>query len=1091
MRFTPSVRNLLTLLITLGSLFASGLEAQSRTSSAIRGTVRGSNGAPLLNATITLLNVETGTSRSVFTNPAGRYLILQVQPGGPYTISGQTLGYREMVVEDIIFQVGETLTVDLLLQDEAVEVQGIEVAIDRTAIFNPSQVGPATRLSERIVESVPILSRNIMELAILSPLVKTTEDGGFSIAGQNDRYNSILIDGVLNKDMFGLTAGGVPGGQAGGKLIPLDAVSQYEVLVAPFDVRLSGFTGGVMNAVTRTGTNEWRARGFGVGRTEALIGDLKLPTTSVEASGVNRTLLGLSLGGPIVRNKAHFFVSGEWERRNQPPSGFNAFRDPVTLTRVSEPTIQTITDYFGGFGTDVGDAGPVELGTDLGNVFARIDWSINNTHRLTVRNIFASAASDDSPNRAIFDAYDFSSYTSRRESRNNTTSVQLFSDFGGGGANELTLQVQRTTDQTTPNANFPSVEIESLSSVNGQTLARPIRVGTNYFAQENDLKQTVVRLTNALTLVNGDNNFVMGVTGAYYDIENRFLPGSDGDYFFASLLDMQLGAAQRYQRQVLAPGVDPAINFRVTELGAFIQNQIDAGKGLTMRFGLRADIPFVLDRPGENPDILDEYGLNTSNMPAARLLFSPRWGFNWQSRGERRTQVRGGAGIFVGQVPFVWLSNAFHNDGLRSFTQTCAGRITDDPTPGLAVPMFDPLNPPTACNNAPFRTFKSVVAFSEDFKYPQDLKFSVVVDHEVSERLTFSTGLLFNKALNQIVLEELNLRGPAANIGDVAGYGGFDRRYFGRPTDTGLLPNRDIPAYEQVLLARNESEDWGASLTLELKGNLSDRYAMQIGYSLARSFDRMSLVATDMFSNFGLNATEYDPNRAGLETSNFDRPHKFVASFYGAPFPGLENTQISLLYTGQSGAPFSYVYRGDVNGDGYPGLGGSFDRFNDLIYVPNQASEIPTSSPSSTGLISAALNADECLNANRGKIIGRNACRAPWQNRLDMRVSHAMDLGGSEVRFEADLINVLNLINGDWGRVESIRSVVPIIETIGRREAPTPGSVGTLLSRWGGTVLSGQDGDGRLVVPDPWSLRTPDSQWQAQFGVRVTLGSGN
>ena len=200
------MRNLLTLLITLGSLCASGLEAQSRTSSAIRGTVRGSNGAPLLNATITLLNVETGTSRSVFTNPAGRYLILQVQPGGPYTISGQTLGYREMVVEDIIFQVGETLTVDLLLQDEAVEVQGIEVAIDRTAIFNPSQVGPATRLSERIVESVPILSRNIMELAILSPLVKTTEDGGFSIAGQNDRYNSILIDGVLNKDMFGLTA---------------------------------------------------------------------------------------------------------------------------------------------------------------------------------------------------------------------------------------------------------------------------------------------------------------------------------------------------------------------------------------------------------------------------------------------------------------------------------------------------------------------------------------------------------------------------------------------------------------------------------------------------------------------------------------------------------------------------------------------------------------------------------------------------------------------------------------------------------------------------------------------------------------------
>lgn len=1088
MKSVSSARRSITFLFVAMAFLGSDLAAQSRTSSAVRGTVRGSNGAPLLNATITLLNVETGTQRSVYTNSAGRYLVLQVQPGGPYTLIGQTLGYREMVREDIILQVGETLTVDLILQDEAVEVQGIEVAVDRTDIFNPSQVGPATRLSERIVESIPILSRNIMELAILSPLVKTTANGGFSIAGQNDRYNSILIDGVLNKDMFGLTAGGVPGGQAGGKLIPLDAVSQYEVLVAPFDVRLSGFTGGVMNAVTRTGTNEWRARGFAVGRTEALIGDLKLPTTSVEASGVDRSLLGLSLGGPLVRNKAHFFIAGEWESRNQPPSGFNVFRDPVGLTRVSESTVQNVTDYFSGFGLDVGDAGPSPLSTDLGNVFARVDWSINNTHRLTIRNIFAKASSDDSPNRAIFDAYEFSSYTSRRKSVNNTTSLQLFSDFGGGSANELTIQVQRTSDHTNPRSAFPSVEIESISSLDGSSVARPLRVGTEFFAQENDLEQTVLRMTNSLTLVNGDNNLVLGVSGAYYDIANRFLPGSTGDYFFASLTDMNLGAPQRYQRSVFAPGVDPTVDFRVTELGAFIQNQMDAGKGLTMRFGLRADVPFVLDRPGENPDILDEFDLNTSNMPSGQILFSPRWGFNWQSEGDRRTQVRGGAGIFVGQVPFVWLSNAFHNDGLRSFTQVCNGRITDDPSPGSAVPGFDPLNAPTACRAAPFQTFRSVVVFAEDFKYPQDLKFSAVVDHEITDRLTLSTGVLFNKALNQIVLEELNLRGPSGNIGDVTGYGGNDRRYFGAPVATGLRPNRELAGYEQVLLARNESEDWGASLTVELKGNLTDRYAMQLGYSLAKSFDRMSLVATDMFSNFGLNATEFDPNSPQLEVSNFDRPHKIVASIYGAPFAGLEDTQISLLYIGQSGAPFSYVYRGDINGDGYPGVGGSFDRFNDLIYVPNQAGEIPTTGPASVGLIAAALDSDECLNRNRGKIIGRNACRSPWQNRLDMRVSQAVHMGGSEIRLEADLINVLNLINGDWGRVESIRSVVPIIEPVSRRQ--TLSGVGTLQSRWGGTVLSGQGDGGRLIVPDPWSVQTPDSQWQAQFGVRVTFGSG-
>ena len=218
--------------------------------------------------------------------------------------------------------------------------------MERTDVFNPSQVGRATRLDEIAVEAVPILSGDFMDLAVLSPLVKKTSDGGFSVAGQNTRYNAILVDGASQKDMFGLTASGVPGGQAGAKIIPMDAVAQYEILVSPFDVRLSGFTGGVMNAVTRTGTNDWRTRGFMVHRNETLMGDLTLPTGPVEASGVDRSLFGLSVGGPIIRDKAHFFIASEFERRNQPPTGFNLDRDDPFLVRISPEDMQAFQTLF-------------------------------------------------------------------------------------------------------------------------------------------------------------------------------------------------------------------------------------------------------------------------------------------------------------------------------------------------------------------------------------------------------------------------------------------------------------------------------------------------------------------------------------------------------------------------------------------------------------------------------------------------------------------------------------------------------------------------------------------------------------------------
>ncbi len=1083
---------LVLLVLALGGS-ALPLAAQSRTTTAVRGTVTNQAGEPLASAVVTVRQEETGALKRVATNAEGRYLVLQLQPGGPYTLLVQSLGYADASLQDIHLQVGDVVTLDVRLQEQAIEVEGIEVNAERAEIFNPSQVGPATRMDERVVESVPILSRNLMELAVLSPLVKTTEGGGFSVAGQNDRYNSILIDGVSSKDVFGLTAGGVPGGQAGAKLIPLDAVAQYEVLVAPFDVRLSGFTGGVMNAVTKTGTNQWNARAFGAYRAEALIGDLSLPTGPVEASGVDRTLLGLSVGGPIIQDRAHFFVSGEFERRKQPPTGYNLLRDDPLLVRLSPEAVGDFSDELANqFGLETGIAGPYPLKQELANVFGRVDWTLANGQRMTVRNVFAYASNDESPNRFAFEPYGLSSNAVHRKGLNNTTSFQLFSDLGDRGANELNVSIQRSVDESTPAVTWPQMEADLISSIDGASFQRGVRVGSQFYAQNNDLRQTNIQFTNTLSLNKDPDEgtgtgsvYTLGLTGAYYDISHRYVPGETGSYFWASMRDVRNNAPQRYERTLLADGVDPTTNFSVLQWGAFVQDQIDAGKGLTMRFGLRIDVPWVLDHPDENFQVTDLFDYKTSKLPSGQFLLSPRWGFNWQSEGEHTTQVRGGLGMFVGQLPFVWLSNAFQYDGMSRTTMTCTGRVTDDPLSGNTVPPFDPFNPPNTCYAGEPNLLRTVTVFDPGFKYPQDLKFSVVVDHEFTSRISGSLGFLFNRAINQIVLQELNLGDPAGNQGPLDGYGGFERRRYGRANGTGFVPTWDHPEFGHVLLATNESEDWGYSITAEARGQLTDRLGFQTGYSYARSYDKMSLVSTDMVANYGLTPTRSDPNRAELTTSNFDRPHKLVLSVYGAPFPGLDDTQISLLYTGQSGLPFSYVYYGDINGDGYPGQGPAFDRTNDLIYVPEKASELP-SGLATQALLGRALESDECLAASRGEVIPRNSCRSPWQNRLDVRLSQITHVGGAEVRLEADMINFLNLLNADWGSVQSVRANTSLIEPVGRRDCL--GCVGALVSRWAGPALPSRDQEARLVPTEPWAVVSPDSQWQMQFGMRITFG---
>jgi hypothetical protein len=1059
--------------------------AQSQTTSTIRGTVTGPGGEGLADVAVRVRHGPTGAARSVLTGPDGSFVVLLLQPGGPYELTASLIGFADATRSEIHLAIGETFTAPIELQPTAVPVAGVSVDVARGDLVSRRRVGPVTLLDEPVLGSLPIPTRDVMDLAVVSTLVHTSAGGGFSVAGQNDRYNSLLVDGLHAGDAFGLTPSGVPGAQAGARLLPLDAVAQYEILVAPYDARLSGFAGGVLNAVTRTGTNDFTLHAFALGRDAALTGDLTLPSGPARASGIRRELVGLSAGGPLARDRIHWFLAGEVERRTRSPVGYNSGKDDAALVGITPETLELFKSLFDpGHGVDTGEFGPYALHQDLANLFARVDWSFVGGSRLTVRTVFARAANDESPNRTPFEPYGFSSNAVFRTSTHGLLSAQLLTDLGDGGGNELDLSLQRTTDRTTAAGDFPQVEAVLTSPFFSQSANRPIRVGAQFYAQGNDLEQTSARLTNTLTRVRGRSTVTLGASAAWHGIRQQYLPGEMGEYYFATWADVLDNAPLRYQRTVLLDGQSPHVAFDVAELGAFAQDQIELD-AFTLRFGLRLDAPYVLDRPGRNEDVAATFGRNTGQVPSGAILLSPRIGLNWQSGGVLRTQVRAGAGLFTGQLPYVWLANAFHDTGLRSEVRACFGRWNGfNPTTSNVAPPFDPRDPAPTCLNGPPTVARTVTVFDEDFHYPQYAKVSLAADRELTPSLAASVEVIFGTAIHQVALRELNIARQDTALGPLRGYGGTDRLHYGAASAQGFEPNRILPDYGQVLLVTNGSGDRSWSISGELRGSLTGRLDFRAGYAYGRSYDRMSLTSVDLIGAFGSTPTHGDPNEPPLTPSNFDRPHKVVLALYGTPIPGLDDTEVSVLYTGESGLPFSYVYRGDLNGDGYPSLGKASDRDNDLVYVPADPLEVPAG-PGTTVRLAAALAMDPCLRRFSGRMLLRNQCRSPWQNRLDLRLAQRLRVGGAAVRIEADLVNVLNLLDADRGLVRTIPASSSLLQPTERTRG-----TGDLFMQWIAGLLPLRDEAGTQRIPEPWSVASPESQWQAQIGVRVSLGGG-
>ncbi|RQO74908.1 hypothetical protein DBR43_05885 [Pedobacter sp. KBW06] len=1027
------------------------------TTSNLSGVVNDAKGG-MPGATVIAVHNPTGTRYTATTSGEGRYNFVNINTGGPYTISVSYVGYKAEKVEGIYLKLGETFALKINMKEGGQDLQEVQVIGKNSTVLNSKRTGASTTVSKEQIEGLPSLSRSLQDFTRLTPQVN-----GSSFAGANNRFNNITIDGAVNNDVFGLSSNGTPGGPAGTQPISLDAIQEIQVVVAPYDVTQGNFTGGGINAITRSGTNTVEGSAYFFGRNQNTVGK-SVDGLNTKASEFYNTTYGARLGFPIVKNKLFFFVSGEMTRIKQPTS-FNA-GDPLSV--LSKDDAQKIADFTKSkYNYDVGSFGETQTQTQSNKVLARLDWNISDKHQLTLRHNYIDAYDDNISRSGT--SFRFGNNAFKFSNTQNVSVLELRSRFNQNLSNNLIIGYSRIRDKRDPAGTFfPHIQINNMNGIPGQS----VNFGTERSSGANELDQDIFEFTNNLKLFAGKHTFTLGTHNEFFKFRNLFI-NNVGGYWQYNNLDDYLTANKPNRVQAaysIVPGDNrPAAAFSAAQLGFYFQDEIEAAENFKLTAGLRVDVPLFFDKPLDNPLVTSTFpGLYTNKLPSGQILVSPRIGFNWDVNGDRSAQIRGGIGLFTGRVPFVWMANQFTNSGMLY------GSV--DQTASTAVPLTfqpDPNKQSTAGTQG--KTYE-VNLLADKFRLPQTLRYSLGADIKLPGGILATVDALYSKTVNNVVYQNINVKGQSgvipANLS-----GGQDTRpaYSGKVSST----------FTNVLLLQNTNKGSSYTLTGQLSKSFDFGLSLMGAYTYGKSEDVNSAANSTAFSNWQFNQIVNDANNPPLSFSNFDLRHRIVSSLsYGVNYGKNKTfgTSISMIYVGRSGSPFTYLYNGDLNGDGA--------NANDLIYIPRTASEVKlvpfyTRNASNQVVIAAGsatpaeqwtaldkfISNDPYLSKHRGEYAERNTAKMPWEHQFDLRVMQ--DLGGmigstkNRLQLSLDIINFGNLLNKDWGRKYFVTN-----------GANTIINYNTTQSSDRGFNFKAPAGD------LPYNVSQFDSRWQAQIGVR-------
>ncbi|MDN5291730.1 MAG: hypothetical protein PWQ06_1969 [Anaerophaga sp.] len=1050
---------------------------QGSTTASVTGRITNEQGEPLPAANVVIIHEETGATYGGVSDSEGFYRLPNLNVGGPYTLKTSFIGYHPYKMTSIYLSLGQTFNVDIILKEENVTLDEVSVvgSLNRDyQIIDGNRTGAETVISNDQINFLPTVGRDLTDFTRLTPQASVGDEGFLTVAGINNRYNQILIDGAVNNDVFGLAASGTNGGQTGASPISMDIIDQFQVNIAPYDIRQSGFAGASINAVTKRGTNAFHGTAYYLFRNENLAGKTPTDDDDLEREKLapfeNKTQ-GVSLGGPIIKNKLFFFANAEKMKDETPlPFNFSSY-----IGDASESDMEALVDKLkNDYGYDPGQYIDKQKKLESTKLFGRVDWNINDKHKLMVRHGYTKSELTDASASSSY-ALGFSNNYMYFPSTTNSTAVELKSNFNNF-SNDLIITSTFVRDDRDPRGeNFPAV---SISDGDGT-----IYFGSEPYSTANELNQDVISITDNFQIYKGNHTLTIGTSNEYASVYNLFMRKAFGEYRFASLDDfMNSGMAYQYERgyslvdDVIGDGSAAAADFDILQLGLYGQDEWQISNDFKLTYGIRFDMPvFLTDPPVDehfnNTTISmledagwDLEGAKSGKMPEPQILLSPRVGFNYDVKGDDRTQLRGGLGIFTSRLPLVWPGGSYTNSGVVIGGVYQQRRYWNGVEPDIP---FQPdwqqqyTNSDFGGEDLPYSG--QIDLFTKDFKFPQVFRANLAVDKKMPWGMIGTLEMIYSKTLNNVIYYNVNVSPtPEYNL-----TGADNRPYYS---------NEKIDeSYTRIMLGKNTNKGYSYNFTAQLQKPFDNGLTASIAYTFGRSMTLNDATSSQNSSQWRYMETVDGLNNLELSRSDFDLGHKIngYVTYSVEYFNHLKST-FSLYYNGQSGMPYSYSY----NDNG--GLNGEGENEGNLIYVPATRDEIVFADAETADEQWARLDQfiknDDYLSERRGKYAERNAARTPMSHIFDFKFIQDIwiNVKGSKqtLQFTLDVFNVGNLLNKDWGR----RYYVPygnstIIDFEGfAADGTTP------------TFSFNHDAD-----YEPWNIDDSglnSSRWQAQMGIR-------
>jgi hypothetical protein len=1046
------------------------------TTSGLKGKVLDEKNEGLPGASVVALHVPSGSQYGIMTNADGRFSLNNMRVGGPYQVTVSFVGYNTQVYSDIALSLGNVTDINVALSPSVTNLKEVIVSAGKNSIINSERTGAAINVSNDVVSSVPTISRGLRDFTKISPLANTA-GSGTSFAGSNNRYNQFAIDGLVTNDVFGLAASGTNGGQTGIEPISLDAIEEFQINIAPYDVRQGGFTGGGINAITKSGNNKFSGTAYFYGNNQRFVGKNEpIADTNKPVAEYKDYQAGFTLGGPIIKNKLFFFVNGEIARSITPlaavPGTSGSEITQAEIDRVLAVINNVAPDYDPGKYLEMNDE------TNSNKLLFKLNWNISDKHKLMLRHSYTFGENiDNSRSSVSLRFYNNGQYF---PSTTNSTGLELSSILNGNMSNRLMLGYTRVRDDRDPlGAAFPTVLINIGSG-------RSITMGSEYSSVANQLDQDIYSLTNDLTLFKGKHTLTLGTHNEIYSFYNLFVQNIFGSYAYNSLANFETvgtGASEiaptYYAISYSFDATDNpmqtkgAADWWAMQLGLYAQDEFQLSPDIQITGGLRIDLPVFPMKPEANPQFNTTYFFDdvaTGELPKSRVMWSPRLGFNWDALGNKTLQIRGGTGLFTGRVPFVWISNEFSNNGQLNGTYS-VGNSSSSGTPitnpaGLKF-TADPYSQKLATDLGKIPGRGAINVVDRDLKFPQVFRTNLAVDYKLPWDVVATVEGIFSKTYNNVNFINMNRKVDPAFT-----FVGVDQRpryYSGRVN----------ASYDEIVKFENTNEGYSYNVVLMLQKQFDKGFNAQASYTYGTSWDLNSGTSSVAYSNWRYVNNVYGLNDLRLTRSNFDLGHRVtgLVSYKIEYANKMVSTLISLFYNGQSGQPVSYIYNGDMNNDGTS---------NDMIYIPKDQSDInliaitgstPVTVDEQWAALDAFIAGDKYLSNHRGEYAERNAARLNFSHQFDLRILQDVKVNigetGNKLQLSLDIINLGNLLNKKWGESRYLSNQqYSLINYRGQVTTTTP------------TFTYQPSG---LTNGEAYSVSDFSSRWRMQIGLRYVF----